>query len=336
MTAPSSGPPHPARGGPGAARNWPAAASDAWFAGHTFDAEEFGDLDALLALKRARGVTISLGLPALNEQPTIGREIQILRRALIDEVPFLDEIVVIDSGSVDGTAEVARRLGVPTYHHAEILPGEGTYTGKGESLWKSLHILRGDLVAWVDRIGYVKGFYRRPIRLGGRRAESGGGRVTELTARPLLNLFFPELAGVIQPLAGEYAGRREILERLPFFTGYGVEIGLLIDVLRRFGLDQIGQVNLGSRVHRNRDLTPLSVMAFAIAQVVMTRVGERIRAPLGAWMHTAINLVSPGGALSLERREVRERERPPIMTVPEYRRRRALVGAAGRAATGAR
>ena len=358
MTAPSPGPPHPGRGRPGAARNWPAAASDAWFAGHTFDAEEFGDLDALLALKRARGVTISLGLPALNEQPTIGREIQILRRALIDEVPFLDEIVVIDSGSVDGTAEVARGLGVPTYHHAEILPGEGTYSGKGESLWKSLHVLRGDLVAWVDtdirnihpkfvygligpllrepRIGYVKGFYRRPIRLGGRRAESGGGRVTELTARPLLNLFFPELAGLIQPLAGEYAGRREILEQLPFFTGYGVEIGLLIDVLRRFGLDQIGQVNLGSRLHRNRDLTPLSVMAFAIAQVVMTRVGERIRAPLGAWMHTAINLVTPGGALSLERREVRERERPPIMTVPEYRRRRALIGAAGRAATGAR
>ena len=141
MTAPSSGPLHPVR--PGAAPAWPAAASDAWFSGHTFDAEEFGDLDALLALKRARGVTISLGLPALNEQPTIGREIQILRRALIDEVPFLDEIVVIDSGSVDGTAEVARRLGVPTYHHAEILPGEGTYTGKGESLWKSLHILRG-------------------------------------------------------------------------------------------------------------------------------------------------------------------------------------------------
>ena len=355
MTAPSSGPLHPAR--PGSAPAWPAAASDAWFSGHTFDAEQFGDLDALLALKRARGVTISLGLPALNEQPTIGREIQILRRALIDEVPFLDEIVVIDSGSVDGTAEVARRLGVPTYHHAEILPGEGAFTGKGESLWKSLHVLRGDLVAWVDTdirnihprfvygligpllrepgIGYVEGFYRRPLRLRGRRAESGGGRVTELTARPLLNLFFPELGGVIQPLAGEYAGRREILEQLPFFTGYGVEIGLLIDVLRRFGLDQIGQVNLGSRLHRNRDLTPLSVMAFAIAQVVMTRVGERIRAPLGAWMNTAIKLVSPG-ALSLEVREVRERERPPIVTVPEYRRRRALVGAAGRAATGAR
>jgi glycosyltransferase involved in cell wall biosynthesis len=336
-------------------RMWSSVVVDRWFARNTFDAQEFSDRDALLALKRAQGVTISLGLPALNEEATIGREIEILRRTLMEEVPLLDEIVVVDGGSEDATAALARRLGIPTYHHAEILPEQGSYVGKGEALWKSLHVLRGDLVAWVDtdirnihpkfvygllgpllcqpHLAYVKGFYRRPILVGDRQAESGGGRVTELTARPLLNLFFPELSGVIQPLAGEYAGRREVLERLPFFTGYGVEIGLLIDALARFGLDRIGQVNLGSRVHRNRELSSLSVMAFAIVQVVMTRVGEAARAPIVAQMNRAMKLISADDGLSLEVHEVREHERPPISTVQAYRRGRGLAAVA-RAAAG--
>ena len=351
MTAPAPGGPRcpaPDLAGRDIPRGRSSPSADEWFASHTFDAKAFSDLDALLALKRAQHVTISLGLPALNEEATIGREIEVLRRTLMDDVPLLDEIVVIDSGSEDGTAGVARRLGIPTYRQAEILPEQGGHGGKGEALWKSLHVLHGDLIAWVDtdirnihpkfvygllgpllrepRIGYVKGFYRRPIQVGECGYESGGGRVTELTARPLLNLFFPELSGVIQPLAGEYAGRREILEQLPFFTGYGVEIGLLIDVLRQFGLDEIAQVNLDSRVHRNRDLTPLSVMAFAIVQVVMTRVGERLRAPLREWMHTAMTLPGLDDGLSLEVREVCEHERPPIITVPAYRHRRARCG----------
>jgi hypothetical protein len=336
----------------------PKALVDHWFTHNTFDAREFSDLGVLLALKRAQGVTISLGLPALNERATIGREIEVLRRALMDEAPLLDEIVVIDGGSEDGTADVARDLGVPTYHHAEILPDQGSYHGKGEALWKSLHVLQGDLIAWVDtdirnihpkfvygligpllrepRIGYVKGYYRRPIQVGSRRYESGGGRVTELTARPLLNLFFPELSGVIQPLAGEYAGRRAVLEQLPFFTGYGVEIGLLIDVLARFGLDGIGQVNLESRVHRNRELSSLSVMAFAIVQVAMTRLGEAVHAPIAEQLHMAMKLINLDGGLSLEVREIREHERPPIITIPAYRRPRARIGAAGGTAAGAR
>jgi glycosyltransferase involved in cell wall biosynthesis len=365
-----------------------------WFATNTFQADAFGDLDALVARKREQHVTISLGLPALDEEPTIGTEIAVLRRALMEETPLLDEIVVFDGGSSDRTVEVVRQYGVPACQHAEVLPGEGTRQGKGEALWKSLHVLRGDLIVWVDadirnidprfvygllgpllhepRIGYVKGYYRRPLRSGDGSYETGGGRVTELCARPLLNLFFPELAGVIQPLAGEYAGRREILERLPFFTGYGVEIGLLIDILNRYGLDRIGQVGLGSRVHRNRELSSLSLAAFAIAQVVMTRVGERGRLPLMDRMHRAMTLIGPvqntdraagrglppldpavarpspgggdpirqdcmpsgdpGGAgssndgrLSLETREIDEQERPPIITVPAYRRRRVLL-----------
>ncbi len=332
------------------ASEWTSAAVERWFAANTFHAREFTDLGELVALKRRQGVTISLGLPALDEEPTIGHEIAILRKALMEDAPLLDEIVVIDSGSADRTVDVAHRLGVPSYQHAEILPGLGSYDGKGEALWKSLHVLRGDLIVWVDtdirnihpkfvyglvgpllrepRIGYVKGYYQRPIQMGGRRYETGGGRVTELTARPLLNLFFPELSGVIQPLAGEYAGRREILESLPFFTGYGVEIGLLIDILHRYGLSRIGQVNLDSRLHRNRELRSLSLMAFAIVQVVMTRLGERAGAALADQMNTAMKLISLNGGLSLDVRELREVERPPIATFPAYRSRRAAQSAA--------
>ncbi|HEV2280976.1 MAG TPA: glucosyl-3-phosphoglycerate synthase, partial [bacterium] len=285
----------------------------------------------------------------LNEEGTIGDEIAVLRRALMDDVPLLDEIAVIDSGSSDRTVAVARGLGVPAYQHAEILPEAGTFEGKGEALWKSLHVLRGDLIVWLDtdirnihprfvygllgpllrepRIAYVKGYYQRPLKDGPSHSVNGGGRVTELTARPLLNLFFPELSGVIQPLAGEYAGRREMLERLPFFTGYGVEIGHLIDILERFGLDRIGQVDLGTREHRNRELGSLSLMAFAIIQVVMARVGDRAGYPLLGQMNTAMKLIRTAPSPALDVKELRERERPPIVTVPAYRARAAAVAA---------
>src|SRR2546428_574473 len=179
----------------------------------------------------------------------------------------------------------------------------------------------------APRLGYVKGYYRRPVQVWSRRYESGGGRVTELTARPLLNLFFPELSGVIQPLAGESAGRREVLEHLPFFTGYGVEIGLLIDVLERFGLGRIAQVNLGARVHRNRDLPSLSIMAFAVAQVLMTRAGGAAGAPIAGRLPSTMRLVSLENGMALEPHDVREHERPPIATVPAYRERRRLTHA---------
>jgi hypothetical protein len=341
-----TGVPRP-RGAPAPAHGTarPPAVVEQWLVRNSFDAREFSDRHALLSLKRAQGVTISLGLPALNEEATIGREIEVLRQTLVTEVPLLDEIVVIDGGSDDGTTALARRLGIPTYRHADILPEQGTHPGKGEALWKSLHVLRGDLIVWVDsdirnihpkfvyglvgpllrepRLAYVKGFYRRPIRIGNRQYDDGGGRVTELTARPLLNLFFPELSGLVQPLAGEYAGRREVLEQLPFFTGYGVEIGLLIDALARFGLHRIGQVNLGSRVHRNRELPSLSIMAFAIVQTVMTRLGESAGAPIAGLMHRAMKLVNTDDPVSFRVHLVQEHERPPIITVPAYRHKRA-------------
>ncbi len=320
---------------------------DKWFAENTFHSREFADLERLLQLKEEQGVTISLGLPALNEEETVGNVIQTIKSALMDRIPLLDEIVLIDSGSVDYTREIAADLGIPVYIHQEVLTQYGAYHGKGEALWKSLYILNGDIIAWIDtdiknihprfvygilgpllknpRIQYVKGFYRRPLREGNRIIAGGGGRVTELTARPLLNLFFPELSGLIQPLAGEYAGRREALERLPFFTGYGVETGLLIDMLEAYGLNAIAQVDLLERVHHNQPLPSLSKMAFAIIQVVIRRLEDRHKIRLLEDINKTMNLIRYGpNRYYLETVEIREHERPPMITIPEYREKRGL------------
>ncbi len=275
---------------------------DRWFAENTFSSAEFDDIRRLLALKQQQGVTISLALPALNEEETVGDIIRVTRQALMEEMPLLDEIVLIDSGSDDRTREIARDHNIPVYIHQNILPQYGAFTGKGEALWKSLHVLKSDIIAWIDtdirnfhprfvygilgpllrepRLLYCKGFYRRPIRHGDTVSAAGGGRVTELTARPLFNLFFPELSGMVQPLAGEYAVRRSAIEQVPFFTGYGVETGLLIDLLENHGLHALAQVDLEQRIHRNQELMPLSKMAFAIIQVVIQRLEQRQRVHL--------------------------------------------------------
>jgi len=329
---------------------WSRPEVEKWFAENTFHAREFEDLERLVELKRHRGWTISLGLPARNEEETVGVVIRVLRDRLMRDVPLLDEMVLIDSDSTDRTREIAQAEGIPVYRHRDILPHLGSYPGKGEALWKSLYVLRGDVVVWVDtdirnmhpkfvyglvgpllreeRILFVKGYYRRPVQIGDRLYETGGGRVTELVARPLLNLFFPELSGLIQPLAGEYAGRREALEQIPFFTGYGVETGMLIDLLHRFGLSAIGQVDLEQRIHRNQSLQSLSLMAFQIVQVVARRLEDRLGTPLLDPAARSMKLIRhEEGQLSLEEREVVEVERPPMVTVPEYRARRAAASA---------
>ena len=314
---------------------------DKWFAENTFDAGEFSDLRRMVELKRQQGLTISLGLPALNEEETIEGVISVLKRTLMEEVPLVDEIVLIDSNSTDRTREIAAEMGVPVHIHQEVLPETGAHPGKGEALWKSLQVLKGDIIAWVDtdvvnmkpqfvyglvgpllrepRIGYVKGYYHRPIRMDRNLQHEGGGRVTELTARPLINLFFPLLSGLVQPLAGEYAGRRSVLEQIPFFSGYGVEVGMLIDILERFGLDAIGQVNLESRVHRNRPLSDLSLTAFAIVQVILGRVERRQRLTLLEEVNATMKLIRfEKDHLSLEVRNVRDVERPPMLEVQGY------------------
>ncbi len=320
---------------------------DKWFAENTFHSREFANLEQLVQLKEKQGLTISLGLPALNEEATVGKVISTIKTALMDEVPLLDEIVLIDSGSVDYTREIAADLGIPVYIHQEILPQHGTYQGKGEALWKSLYVLQGDIIAWIDtdiknihprfvygilgpllhhpRVQYVKGFYRRPLRQGAKVVAGGGGRVTELTARPLINLFFPELSGLIQPLSGEYAGRRAVLERLPFFTGYSVETGLLIDLLEQYGLQAIAQVDLLKRVHHNQPLPSLSKMSFAILQVVIRRLEDRHKIRLLEDFNKTMKLIRYRATrYYLETEEILERERPPMITIPEYREKRGL------------
>lgn len=323
-------------------------AVDKWFAENTFHAREFQDLERLLRLKDRQKVTISLGLPTLNEEATIGNMIDTLKGELMDRVPLLDEVVVIDSCSTDRTVEIARQKDVPVVMHPEILPELGSYVGKGEALWKSLHTLTGDIIIWCDtdvsnihpqfvygilgpllsdhRIGYCKGFYRRPLHFGGTVDTAGGGRVTELCARPIFNLFYPELSGLLQPLAGEYAARRTVLEQLPFFTGYGVETGHLIDVLETFGLNCIAQSDLGERVHRNQSLFDLSKMSFAIMQAALKRLGDRHRIHLLDEINRSMKLIHySSDRFFLEVKEIADPERPPMGTVPEYQNRRQEV-----------
>jgi glucosyl-3-phosphoglycerate synthase len=317
---------------------------DKWFAENTFHHSEFNDIERLVQLKRKQNLTISLGLPALNEEKTIGTIIRVIKGELYDKHPLLDEVVLIDSGSTDRTVDIARALNVPFYVHQEILPEMGWHRGKGDALWKSLHVLKGDILVWIDtdirnihpkfvygligplltepKLKYVKGFYRRPIKKGDILLETGGGRVTELTARPLINLFFPELSGMIQPLAGEYAGRREALEQVPFFTGYGVETGLLIDILDKFGLYAIGQVDLDKRIHRNQPLTQLSKMSFAILQVIIQRLEERQKAHILQDISKSMKLIRhEKDRFFLEMQEIGDQERPPMAQVKEYRKR---------------
>jgi glucosyl-3-phosphoglycerate synthase len=289
---------------------------------------------------------VSLALPALNEAETVGRVISTIQKEMIERIPLVDEIVLVDSSSTDSTRSIARSLGIPVHIHQEILPAHGARAGKGEALWKSLFVTTGDIIIWIDtdivnihprfvygllgpmithpEIQFVKGFYRRPLKVNDRLQAGGGGRVTELTARPLLNLFFPELSGIIQPLSGEYGGRRAALEQLPFSSGYGVEIGLLTDVFERFGLDAIAQVDLQERVHHNQPLESLSKMSFAIIQTVVRRIEKRYGIKMLEDVNKTMKLIRYGQQrLQLDVDEIAELERIPMIEVPEYRDRHA-------------
>jgi glucosyl-3-phosphoglycerate synthase len=298
-------------------------------------------LGELLEMKNQQGLTISLALPALNEEQTVGKVVRMMKRELMEKIPLLDEIVLLDSNSTDRTREIAEQEGVPVYIHQQLLERLGARTGKGEALWKSLLVTRGDIIVWIDtdivnidprfvygiigplllnrQVRFVKGFYRRPLKVGEKMQVSGGGRVTELTARPLLNLFYPELSGVVQPLSGEYAGRREALEQAVFFSGYGVETGLLIDVYERYGLNAIAQVDLLERVHHNQHLEALSKMSFAIIQTIIRKLESRLGRAVLEDVNKSMKLIrhnAKGYFLDVE--EIAERARPPMIEVKEY------------------
>ncbi|GII85056.1 glucosyl-3-phosphoglycerate synthase [Sphaerisporangium siamense] len=292
---------------------------------------------ALLAAKRAHAATISVVLPARNEAETVGDIVAAIRRDLREEVPLVDELVVVDSRSTDGTAEVALRAGAKVFAQDEILPALGRLDGKGDVLWKSLAVTSGDLLVFVDAdlrefrtsyvtgllgplladpsVVFVKGSYDRPLR----DAQEAGGRVTELVARPLLNMHWPLLAGFVQPLAGEYAGRRAVLERLPFATGYGVELGLLIDLLEAEGLGALAQVDLGRRVHSHQSTEDLGVMAGQIMHTAWARLDRQckmvpLHTPAAELTQFARGEV---GHLPVAR-DISIGERPPMRDVPDY------------------
>ncbi len=316
---------------------------DRWFVQNTFSSSEFADLRRLVDAKERQNLRISVGLPTLNEEDTLRKVIRAIRTRLMERIPLVDEIAVIDSDSEDRTREIAREEGIPVHILGDVLPEYGARRGKGEALWKSLHVLTGDIVVWVDtdvtsphpkfvygilgplllrpEVQFVKAFYQRPLRTGGEIQATGGGRVTELAARPILNLFFPELSGMVQPLSGEQGGRRALLEQLPFFTGYGVETGLLIDTLGRAGLDAIAQVDMKHRIHRNQSLLALSKMSFQILQVALRRVGEANGQRIWEEANATLKLITQaeGGKLKLEMHDISAVELPPMATIPEYR-----------------
>ncbi|MFF7715474.1 glucosyl-3-phosphoglycerate synthase [Streptomyces sp. NPDC007988] len=298
-------------------------------------------LDRLLSAKQ--DTTVSVVLPALNEEATVGEIVTVIRRELMtDVVPLVDELVVVDSGSTDRTAEVAARAGARVVHRDAILPRVPAVPGKGEVLWRSLLVTDGDIVCFVDadlkefsadfvsgivgplltdpEVQFVKAMYDRP--LGDTPGQ--GGRVTELVARPLLNLHWPQLAGFVQPLGGEYAARRSLLERLPFPVGYGVELGLLVDALHTVGLDALAQVDVGVRLHRHQDGQALGRMAAAIYRTAQLRLsrGHLVRPALTQFERGEDGFVPRTHAVDTE-------ERPPMADIAEYAAR------AGRRNTGA-
>lgn len=300
-------------------------------------------LDLLLAAKKAAGGagTVSVVLPALDEEATVGAIVSAVRGALMTpEVPLVDELVVIDSGSTDGTAAVAAAAGARVVRRDAILPRLPALPGKGEVLWRSLLATSGEIVCFVDAdlrdfdprfvygivgplltepsVQLVKAMYDRPLETGGTVVPAGGGRVTELVARPLLNLHWPRLAGFVQPLGGEYAARRSLLERLPFPVGYGVELGLLIDSLGLVGLDALAQVDVGVRRHRHQDGQALGRMAAAIYRTAQLRLsrGHLVRPRLTQFERT-------GDGFAPSTHAVDTQERPPMLTVREYAARRA-------------
>jgi glucosyl-3-phosphoglycerate synthase len=274
------------------------AAAGGWFARRTSHWQDW-PADRLLAAKERLGVTISVVIPARNEQRTVANVVGSLARSFVRQIPLVDELVVMDSDSADATGAVAAEAGAVVYRTSEVAPASGSFPGKGEALWKSLHVTKGDLLVFVDadltswgphfvsgllgplladeHVLLVKGFYTRVRTESDGSTSTEGGRVTELVARPLISLWWPELAGVVQPLAGEWAARRSLMESLPIPVGYGVELATLMDTASRHGLDAVAQVDLGSRAHRHQANHDLAVMAAELMMVAERRRPGRAR-----------------------------------------------------------
>jgi len=297
-----------------------------WFAARSYRHDRFADVATLAQRKRDLGLTASLVLPCREVAATIGPVLDAVE-PLRGPDGLLDQVVVVDAASGDGTGAIARRRGAEVHDEAVLVPGAGPVLGKGDAMWRALSVAHGDLLLYADAdspsfgphfvhgllgpllmdegIQFVKATYHRPFTTPDGTVVDDAGRVTELTAKPLLAMFFPELCGFGQPLAGEVAARRDLLCSIPFFTGYAVEIGMLVDVFRRAGLDAMAQVDLGSRVNRSQRLLALNSMSYAVARALLARAGHEVGGE--SYLHAANE---PGG-VRLARRRVPVVERPP-------------------------
>ncbi len=303
------------------------------FAASDWSAEE------LLAAKRASGLRVAVVIPARDEEPTVGAVVAGVRRAWVDDVPLVDELVVIDSDSTDATARVAAGAGAVVHAAGEVRADLGPARGKGEALWKALFVTGADVLAFVDSdlvewgphfvaglvgpllthpgVALVKAVYDRPLLdPQGHEAETGG-RVTELVARPLLALHRPGLAGVVQPLAGEWSVRRSVLERLAVPVGYGVEIAALVDTADLLGADAVAQVDLGRRAHRHHRHDTLGPMAVQVIAAMEARTGARTASRTSQVLTLRQYDRGPAGFVARPR-PVEVMERPPAVTVPGY------------------
>ncbi len=307
-------------------------AASRWFAQRTSTAADY-PAERLMAAKGSARVSVIL--PALDEEPTVGVIVSAVCE-LAERTGLVDEVLVIDSGSADQTAKVAADAGATVFHRDSILPELDSFPGKGEVLWKAQYVATGDILVYVDAdlidfgqhyllgllgplltdesVWLVKAFYDRPLL---DLAAAGGGRVTELMARPLLTALVPELSGVVQPLAGEYAARRSLLETLPFAAGYGVETGLLLDTVAAHGLDVVAQVDLGQRTHGHQDTAALGRMAATILHTVLGRV-----TPEHPLWSTLTQFARVDGRVTPVDAEITWPDRPPMLTVAGYRSRR--------------
>ena len=312
-----------------------------WLHRRTYTADTF-DVAELAAARRRTGCTVSVVMPALDEERTVGSIVRAVREELVEGAGLVDELLVVDSGSTDRTAEVAREAGARVVRADDVLPELGAVPGKGEALWKSLYATSGDLVVFIDSdlltftpqyvvgllgplltdptVGYVKALYDRPLNTVDGMVPTGGGRVTELVARPLLGALWPHLAGFVQPLSGEYAGRRDLLERVPFLSGYGVEFGLLVDLAELAGIDALAQVDLGTRHHSHQSDAALGRMAGQILQTALARQPE-VAVP----SDSLVQFVRTPTGIEAVNWDVGVRERPPMRTVPGYADRPLVV-----------
>lgn len=313
-----------------------------WLKNNTYHHSQFSNIKELVELKNAQRVSISLCIPTLNEEKTIGKEIVLFKSELMERFPLLDEIAVIDSGSEDRTLEVASSFGADTYLASDILPDLEDKKGKGENLWKAIYQLKGDIIVYIDadiknihprfvyglvaplllkpEVHYVKAFYDRPLAFSDSIRPSGGGRVTEILTRPLFSLFFPDLTAIIQPLSGEYAVRRDVIEKIPFPIGYGVETSHLIDIYEEYGLTAFAQTDLDQRVHRNQTTRALGKMSFGILQTFLQRLKKKHKIE----NFPELNRIFRQFQVRDETFEtieynIMEYERPPMISIKEYR-----------------